>query len=104
MHTDDPVLDLTDRFTAALNSHGLDAVLALGRDAGNDTEGRFSVEEQLSRNSIPLSASDRPLSGCAGGDRYVADNPDPERVVAAKWKAGPVQPGRSQDGLSAGNV
>jgi hypothetical protein len=24
MHTDDPVLDLMDRFTAALNSHGLD--------------------------------------------------------------------------------
>jgi hypothetical protein len=39
MHPDDPVLDLTDRFTAALNSDGLDAVLATGRDAGNDTEG-----------------------------------------------------------------
>ena len=39
MHTDDPVLDLTDRLAATLNSHGLDAVLALGTDAGNDTEG-----------------------------------------------------------------
>ena len=29
MHTDDPVLDLMDRFTAALNSHDLDAVAAL---------------------------------------------------------------------------
>jgi len=24
MHTDDPVVDLVDRFTAALKSHGLD--------------------------------------------------------------------------------
>jgi hypothetical protein len=39
MRTDDPVLDLTDRLAATLNSHGLDAVLALGTDAGNDTEG-----------------------------------------------------------------
>jgi ketosteroid isomerase-like protein len=29
MHTDDPALDLMDRFTAALNSHDLDAVAAL---------------------------------------------------------------------------
>ena len=29
MHTDDPVLDLMDRFTAALNSHDVDAVAAL---------------------------------------------------------------------------
>ena len=32
MHTDDPVLDLMDRFTAALNSHDLDAVVALVTD------------------------------------------------------------------------
>src|SRR4029077_16699114 len=32
MHTDDPVLDLMDRFTAALNSHDLDAVAALITD------------------------------------------------------------------------
>ena len=32
MHTDDPVLDLMDRFTAALNSHDLDAVAALVTD------------------------------------------------------------------------
>ena len=29
MITDDPVLDLMDRFTAALNSHDIDAVMAL---------------------------------------------------------------------------
>ena len=32
MRTDDPVLDLMDRFTAALNSHDLDAVAALVTD------------------------------------------------------------------------
>ena len=32
MHTDDPVLDLMDRFTGALNSHDLDAVGALVTD------------------------------------------------------------------------
>ena len=32
MHTDDPVLDLMDRFIAALNSHDLDAVAALVTD------------------------------------------------------------------------
>ena len=32
MHTDDPVLDLMDRFTAALNSHDLDATMALVTD------------------------------------------------------------------------
>jgi ketosteroid isomerase-like protein len=32
MHTDHPVLDLMDRFTAALNSHDLDAVMALVTD------------------------------------------------------------------------
>ena len=32
MHTDDPVLDLMDRSTAALNSHDLDAVAALVTD------------------------------------------------------------------------
>src|SRR5690242_12610484 len=32
MHADDPVLDLMDRFTAALNSHDLDAVMALVAD------------------------------------------------------------------------
>jgi ketosteroid isomerase-like protein len=32
MHTDDPVLELMDRFTAALNSGNLDAVLALVTD------------------------------------------------------------------------
>ena len=32
MQTDDPVLDLMDRFTAALNSHDLDAVMALVTD------------------------------------------------------------------------
>src|SRR5690242_19155566 len=29
MHTDDPVLDRMDRFTAALNSHDLEATMAL---------------------------------------------------------------------------
>jgi ketosteroid isomerase-like protein len=77
MHTDDPVLDLMDRFTAALNSHDLDAVAALvtddivfeatspppdgtryqGRDAVRriwaemlevTPQARFSVEEQFS--------------------------------------------------------
>jgi ketosteroid isomerase-like protein len=77
MHTDDPVLDLMDRFTAALNSHDLDAVAALvtddivfeatspppdgtryeGRDAvrriwaemlAATRQARFSVEEQFS--------------------------------------------------------
>jgi ketosteroid isomerase-like protein len=80
MHTDDPVLDLMDRFTAALNSHDLDAVMALttddivfestspppdgtryeGRDAVRQVWGellattpqaRFSVEEQFSDGS-----------------------------------------------------
>jgi hypothetical protein len=51
MHTDDPVLDLTDRFTAALNSHGLDAVLALGGMLATTPKARFSVEEQLSDGS-----------------------------------------------------
>jgi ketosteroid isomerase-like protein len=80
MHTDDPVLDLMDRFTAALNSHDLDAVVALvtddivfestspppdgtryqGRDAVRHVWGemlaatpqaRFSVEEQFSDGS-----------------------------------------------------
>jgi ketosteroid isomerase-like protein len=32
MHTDDPLLNLMDRFTAALNSHDLDAVAALVTD------------------------------------------------------------------------
>jgi ketosteroid isomerase-like protein len=32
MHTPDPVLDLMDRFTAALNAHDIDAVLALVTD------------------------------------------------------------------------
>ena len=32
MHTDDPVLDLMDRFTVALNSHDLDAIVALVTD------------------------------------------------------------------------
>ncbi len=77
MHTGDPVLELMDRFTAAMNSHDLDAVLALvaddivfestspppdgaryhGRDAAGQVWGqllastpqaRFSVEEQFS--------------------------------------------------------
>lgn len=77
MHTDDPVLDLMDRFTAALNSHDLAAVAALitddivfeatapppdgtryeGRDAvlqvwgemlAATPQARFSVEEQFS--------------------------------------------------------
>jgi ketosteroid isomerase-like protein len=79
MHADDPVLDLMDRFTAALNSHDLDAVMALvtddivfestspssdgtrceGRDAVRQVWGglpatpqaRFSVEEQFSDGS-----------------------------------------------------
>ena len=80
MHTDDPVLDLMDRFTAALNSHDLDAVAALvtgdivfestspppdgtryeGRDAVRriwaemltaTPRARFSVEEQFSDGS-----------------------------------------------------
>jgi ketosteroid isomerase-like protein len=80
MHADDPVLDLMDRFTAALNSHDLDAVLALvaedivfesttpppdgaryeGRDAvarvwgellTTTPQARFSVEEQFSDGS-----------------------------------------------------
>ena len=80
MHTDDPVLDLMDRFTAALNSHDLDAVMTLvtddivfestspppdgtrcqGRDAVRQVRGelpattpqaRFSVEEQFSDGS-----------------------------------------------------
>ena len=80
MHTDDPVLDLMDRFTAALNSHDLDAVTALvtedivfestspapdgtryeGRDAVRQVwaemlaatpQARFSVEEQFSDGS-----------------------------------------------------
>jgi ketosteroid isomerase-like protein len=80
MHTDDPVLDLMDRFTAALNSHDLDAVAALvtddivfeatspppdgtryeGRDAvrriwgemlATTPQARFSVEEQFSDGS-----------------------------------------------------
>jgi ketosteroid isomerase-like protein len=80
MHVDDPVLALMDRFTAALNSHDLDAVLALvaddivfesttpppdgaryeGRDAvarvwegmlTTTPEARFSVEEQFSDGS-----------------------------------------------------
>ena len=32
MQTDDPVLDLMDRFTAALNSHDIDAAMALVTD------------------------------------------------------------------------
>ena len=32
MHADDPALDLMDRITAALNSHDLDAVLALAAE------------------------------------------------------------------------
>jgi ketosteroid isomerase-like protein len=80
MRADDPVLDLMDRFTAALNSHDLDAVLALvtddivfestspppdgarfeGQDAVRQVWGqmlaatppaRFSVEEQFSDGS-----------------------------------------------------
>jgi ketosteroid isomerase-like protein len=78
MHTDDPVLDLMDRFTDALNSHDLHAVMALvtddivfestsppdgtryeGRDAVRQVWGgmlatpqaRFSVEEQFSDGS-----------------------------------------------------
>ena len=80
MHADDPILDLMDRFTAALNSHDLDAALALvtddivfestspspdgtryeGRDAVRKVWGellettpkaRFSVEEQFSDGS-----------------------------------------------------
>jgi ketosteroid isomerase-like protein len=79
MHTDDPVLDLMDRFTAALNSRDLDAVMALvtedivfestspspdgaryeGRDAVRQIwaemlttpQARFSVEEQFSDGS-----------------------------------------------------
>jgi len=80
MHADDPVLDLMDRFTAALNSHDLDAVMALvtgdivfestspppdgaryeGQDAVRQAWGqmlavtpqaRFSVEEQFSDGS-----------------------------------------------------
>jgi len=80
MHTDDPVLDLMDRFTAALNSHDVDAVVALvtqdivfestspppdgtryeGRDAVRQIwaemlaatpQARFSVEEQFSDGS-----------------------------------------------------
>ena len=80
MHSDDLVLDLMDRFTAALNSHDLDAVAALvtddivfestspppdgtryeGRDAVRRIWGemltatpqaRFSVEEQFSDGS-----------------------------------------------------
>jgi ketosteroid isomerase-like protein len=80
MHTDGPILDLMDRFTAALNSHDLDAVVALvtddivfestspppdgaryeGRDAVRQIWGemlaatpqaRFSVEEQFSDGS-----------------------------------------------------
>jgi len=80
MHTGDPVLDLMDRFTAALNSHDLDAVVALvtddivfestspspdgtryeGRDAVRQVWGemlaatpqaRVSVEEQFSDGS-----------------------------------------------------
>jgi ketosteroid isomerase-like protein len=78
MHTDDPVLDLMDRFNAALNSHDLDAALALvtddivfeatsppdgtryeGRDAVRPVWGemlatpqaRFSTEEQFSDGS-----------------------------------------------------
>jgi ketosteroid isomerase-like protein len=80
MHPDDRVLDLMDRFTTALNSHDLDAVLALvtddiifestspppdgtryeGRDAVRQVWGqmlaatpqaRFSVEEQFSDGS-----------------------------------------------------
>jgi ketosteroid isomerase-like protein len=79
MHTDDPVLDLMDRFTAALNSRDLDAVMALvaedivfestspspdgaryeGRDAVRQIwaemlatpRARFSVEEQFSDGS-----------------------------------------------------
>jgi ketosteroid isomerase-like protein len=77
MQTDDPVLDLMDRFTTALNSHDLEAVMALitddivfestspspdgtryeGRDAvrqvwgemlASTPQARFSVEEQFS--------------------------------------------------------
>jgi ketosteroid isomerase-like protein len=76
----DPVLDLMDRFTAALNAHDLDAVLALvtddvvfestspppdgvryqGRDAvrrvwgellAQTPQARFTVEEQFSNGS-----------------------------------------------------
>jgi ketosteroid isomerase-like protein len=79
-HADDPVLDLTDRFTAALNCHDLDAVAALitddvvfestspppdgtsyeGRDAvcrgwgqmlAATPQARVSVEEQFSDGS-----------------------------------------------------
>ena len=82
MHTDNPVLDLIDRFTAALNSHDLDAVVALvtddivfestspppdgaryeGRDAVRQIWGqmpaatpqaRFFAEEQFSDGSGP---------------------------------------------------
>jgi ketosteroid isomerase-like protein len=80
LHADDPVLDLMDRFTAALNSHDRDAVAALvtddivfestspppdgtryeGRDAVRriwaemltaTPQARFSVEEQFSDGS-----------------------------------------------------
>jgi ketosteroid isomerase-like protein len=80
MQTADPVLDLMDRFTAALNSHDLDIVLGLvtddivfestspapdgaryeGRDAVRQVwaemlaatpQARFSVEEQFSDGS-----------------------------------------------------
>jgi ketosteroid isomerase-like protein len=80
MHTDDPVLDLMDRFTAALNSHDRDAIVALvtedivfestssppdgtryeGRDAvlqiwgemlATTPRARVSVEEQFSNGS-----------------------------------------------------
>ena len=80
MHTDDPVLGLMDRFTAALNSHDLEAVMALvtddivfestspgpdgtryeGREAVRQVWGellattpqaRFSVEEQFTDGS-----------------------------------------------------
>ena len=80
MHTEDPLLDLMDRFTAALNSHDIAAVMALitddivfestspppdgarydGRDAVRQVWGellattpqaRFSVEEQFSDGS-----------------------------------------------------
>jgi len=80
MHADDPVMELMDRFTSALNSHDLDAVLALvtddivfestspppdgarydGRDAVGRVWGqmlettpraRFFVEEQFSDGS-----------------------------------------------------
>ena len=80
MHTDDPVLDLMDRFPAALNSHDPESVAALvsddivfestspppdgtryeGRDAvlqilgemlTTTPQARFSVEEQFSDGS-----------------------------------------------------